>query len=97
MTGVAELWRAHRSAAFPGRLRGVDVAGVDVGLLDATVAGCVESWLSAGGEIDDLRWDVLAAAERDLERVLARVRGDEAVYVRRLLEITVLILGSSDV
>ncbi|SBT45439.1 hypothetical protein GA0070611_3033 [Micromonospora auratinigra] len=79
-------------AAFPGRLRAVEVAGVHLVLLDSTVAGCVGSWLDHGGELGDRWWDVLAGCERELERVIPELSGDEAAYCRRLLEMTVLVL-----
>ncbi len=95
MSGVASLWEAHRNAAFPGRLRSVDIAGVEMVMLDADVAGCVSAWLNDGGNIDDRWWDVLAVRERHLERVVPELSGDEAAYFQRLLDMTVLVLDSS--
>lgn len=94
MTAVAELWKAHSSAAFPGRLRTVDIAGVEMVMLDEDVAGCVGIWLSHGCSIDDRRWEALATRGRQLTRVLPELSGDEAVYYQRLLDMTVLLLDS---
>lgn len=92
MTAVAELWQQHRSALFPGRLRSIDIAGIEMVTLDSDVAGCVSVWLENGGTIDDRRWDVLASCERRLELVVPELAGYEAVYCRRLLDLTMLIL-----
>jgi hypothetical protein len=94
MTVAAEVWKAHRDAAFPGRLRSADIAGVDIVMLDADVAGCVSSWLDNGGAIDDRRWDILASCERDLERVVPQLSGYEADYCQRLLDMTAVILSA---
>ena len=92
MTAVAELWRAHAEAPFPSRLTSLDVAGAEMVTLDADVAGCVSTWLHNGGSVDSRRYDLLAAHERRLERVVAELSGSEAAYYRRLLDMTVLVL-----
>jgi hypothetical protein len=93
---VAELWEAHTQTAFPGRLRGADVAGVCLVVVDADVAGCVSIWLRRGGNIDDRRWDFLAACEQELLRVIPELDDDEAAYYHRLLDMAVLVLEATD-
>lgn len=90
---VAELWAAHREAAFPARLTTVDIAGIEMVMLDADTAGCISTWLANDGDLDDRRWDVLAAREQDLARVVPQLTGDEASYYQRLLDVTTLVLG----
>ncbi|MFJ9788903.1 MULTISPECIES: hypothetical protein [Streptomyces] len=46
--GLARLWGEYRRGPFPEGFRGVDVDGVDLTLLDADVAGVVQSELSGG-------------------------------------------------
>ncbi|MEH0841443.1 hypothetical protein V6U81_03485 [Micromonospora sp. CPCC 205711] len=75
ITAVAELWEAHQQSPFPGRLRGMDVAGVEMVMLDADVAGGVMSWLHNGGDIDDQRWGQLAACEEQLALVIPELAG----------------------
>lgn len=96
LAAVAELWEAHMQAPFPGRLRSADVAGVCMVLLDSNVAGCVSTWLHRGGNIDDERWDILAACEQELLRVIPELDDDEAVYYQRLLDMAVLVLEVPD-
>ncbi|WP_326557253.1 hypothetical protein [Micromonospora sp. NBC_01796] len=93
---VAELWAAHREAAFPARLTAVDIAGVEMVMLDAGAAGCISTWLINGGDLDDRWWDVLAAREQDLARVVPHLAGYEASYYQRLLDMTALVLGPPD-
>ena len=92
VTAVADLWKAHQEAAFPRRLIVEEVAGVEMVMLDADVAGSIMSWLGNGGDIDDRRWDVLAVCEQNLIRVIPELADYEASYFQRLLEMAVLVL-----
>ena len=56
---VQRLWDEHRATPFPARLRGAEVAGVDMVMLDADIAGRVASWLGNDGRIDEERKAVL--------------------------------------
>ncbi|MFI7578215.1 hypothetical protein [Micromonospora sp. NPDC049497] len=72
------------------------MAGVSMMLLDSNVAGCVSTWLHRGGSNDDGRWDILAACEQELLRVIPELDDDEAAYYQRLLDMTVLVLNAPD-
>ncbi|WP_221328194.1 hypothetical protein [Actinoplanes sp. L3-i22] len=93
MTTVSRLWGEHLKQPFPSRLRSVEVAGVEMVMLDANVAGCVSTWLNNGGDLDGWRRDALATCERQLERVVPELADREAAYYQRLLDMTVLVLG----
>jgi hypothetical protein len=45
---IEQLWREHKLEAFPQGYRGKDVNGVDLVMLDADVAGCVDTFLDRG-------------------------------------------------
>ncbi|MEZ0115616.1 hypothetical protein ABH920_009657 [Catenulispora sp. EB89] len=45
---LSRLWDEHRRAPFPARLRGKDVGEIDFILVDADIAGCVQTLLSRG-------------------------------------------------
>ncbi|MEU8610458.1 hypothetical protein AB0C29_20970 [Actinoplanes sp. NPDC048791] len=94
MSAAAELWKTHCHTGFPGWLRSTDVAGVEMALLDADVAGCISSWLNNDGLLSDRRWAVLAGGERQLVHVLPELSGDEAAYCQRLLDMTELAMNS---
>ncbi|MEU8651627.1 hypothetical protein [Streptomyces sp. NPDC048737] len=72
--GLLRLWEERRRALFPAGFRGVDVAGVDLVLLDADVAGLVPRELRGG--LDDEGVAVLRACVADLDRVLPLVGDD---------------------
>ncbi|MEV6105151.1 hypothetical protein AB0M28_10605 [Streptomyces sp. NPDC051940] len=62
------LWEEHRQAPFPGRFRGVDIAGVELVLLDSGVAGLVMGELSGGLNGDEVA--TLWACITDLDKIL---------------------------
>lgn len=70
---VRLLWKAHVTQEFPARLRGLEVDGVQIVLLDADVAGLVESWLASAGGLSAGRAGTLARCKADLARVLVRL------------------------
>jgi hypothetical protein len=96
---VSGLWDEHLRARFPPRLTGEDVAGRDMVLLDADVAGCISTWLSNDGQLDVHRRDVLARCLDDLDHVLAALSDrDERAYFAQLRDMAALALrvtGSS--
>lgn len=42
---MARLYEQHGKLPYPNGLRGVEIAGVELILVDAYVAGCASSWL----------------------------------------------------
>ena len=82
---VSRLWRKHSHAEFPERLRGAELAGVDLVTLDSDVAGCVKSCLA--------KKQVLVQRLDDLDAVLPLLgRRTESLYYGRLRELSTLIL-----
>ncbi|MEU9135173.1 hypothetical protein AB0D33_04225 [Streptomyces sp. NPDC048404] len=64
---VNRLWQEHLGTAFPTGLRGAELSGTDMVLLDATVAGCVSTWLNEGGALDRERYRILRDCVADLD------------------------------
>ena len=89
---VKLLWDEHRSAPFPDGLAGEETAGVDLVLLDADIAGCIETSLGNKGRLDEWRKAVLAKCLDDLDRVLPLLQdaGAREYYerLRRLAQVT---------
>ncbi|MFI0734607.1 hypothetical protein ACH4S9_37300 [Streptomyces sp. NPDC021225] len=82
---LARLWREHLSAPFPTGLRGAEPAGIDVVLLDATIAGCVSTWQNNGGSLDAGRHRILRDCIADLDRALPMIiDAEELGYCQRL-------------
>lgn len=58
-------------SAFPPRLRGAVIAGVDMVMVDADIAGCVEVWLGSSANLDAARIGILRTRRDEVARVLA--------------------------
>ncbi|QTD99354.1 hypothetical protein S1361_18530 [Streptomyces cyanogenus] len=88
---IACLWQEHLDAPFPARLRGAEPGGIDIVLLDATVAGCVSARQNKGGCLDAERNRILRDCVADLDQVLASTtEAEELRYFRRLRRLAAL-------
>ncbi|WP_435113553.1 hypothetical protein [Nocardiopsis synnemataformans] len=82
---VDRLWAEHIQAELPTGLRVRELAGVHMILLDADVAGCVTTWQSNRGVLDDKRHRALLRCITDLDKVLPLLTdAQEARYYGRL-------------
>jgi hypothetical protein len=91
---IARLWRRHQHAVFPARLRGEEVAGVDLEALNAEVVGCVEEWRSRGERLDIERRDRLVEAVERLDTVLPLLPSRaESLYFTRLHRVVAVVLA----
>ncbi|MFE2911958.1 hypothetical protein ACFXI0_08435 [Kitasatospora indigofera] len=80
---LARLWEEHRRALYPDSFRGIDVAGVELILLDADVAGLVRSELNGG--LDNNGIAILWACIADLDKVVPLINSEYcASYFARL-------------
>jgi hypothetical protein len=92
LQAVAQLSEAHLHAPFPARLRGAEIASVDMILLDADTAGCVKTWLDNNGRLDTRRREVITSCLDRLDRVLPHLADqDDAAYYNRLRGLAVLL------
>jgi len=54
---VVRLYEQHRKMPYPNGQRGLEIAGVELILVDADAAGCVSSWLQDGDDLNEqARW-----------------------------------------
>ena len=84
---VSRLWDEHRNAEFPAGLAGEELAGADLVMLDADVAGCVVTWIGNAGRLDPTRSKVLGRCVSDLDRVLHLINDAQRKrYFERLRE-----------
>ena len=88
---IEELWKEHEAAAFPASCRGVDVRGVDMTMLDADVAGCVDTFVS-GRKLNLFQTAVLGLCYRELADVLPALDGEAKAYYARLDRLAGLVL-----
>ena len=75
-------WAEYAELQPPEGLEDID-AGVDVDLLVSTASDCIETYL-ATGLLSPRENGALRACSVELKRVLPRVEGETADYLRRL-------------
>ncbi|MFE6038603.1 hypothetical protein [Streptomyces sp. NPDC056452] len=94
---VARLWQEHLGERFPAELRGAELAGADLVLLDASIAGCVSVWLNQGGALDTERLGILCDCIADLEQILPMLNEPEGLrYYQRLHQLALLVSTAED-
>lgn len=96
---ISILWAEHLGLTFPDDLKGLDVCGEPVVLLDASLAGCIFSYLAGErGELDTWRLEVAHDCADDLRLLLPRLPdGEGRSYVARLIHIADLIVSNHTV
>ena len=88
---IADLWRDHQAASFPSGCGGKEIEGIDLVMLDADIAGCVSTFVSAG-HLDLDRKRILSQCREEIEVVLQSLQGEAKDYYTRLHKLAVLIL-----
>jgi hypothetical protein len=88
---VTVLWAEHRGAPWPDSLYRVDDRDGDVVEIDGAMAGCISVYVDSRGALDEERLRNLHDGARDLRTILPRLRGEDGVYVRRLIKMAELI------
>ena len=84
MDEIRRLWREHQNAPYPDGYRGVEVAGVELVMLDADIAGCVSTYLGNGGRLDLQRTAILGQCYRDVSLVVRELTGSARDYFGHL-------------
>lgn len=94
---IERLWAEHLARPFPPDLRGVEVGGVEVVLLDSDIAGYVSTWLSSG-RLNGGAHPILAQCMDEAYRV-ARLLVDstDAAYFEGLGNLAHAVLGADEV
>ncbi|WP_237281575.1 hypothetical protein [Streptomyces griseochromogenes] len=96
LQNTSRLWEEHVRAVFPARSRGAEPADIDMVLLDASIAGCVSTWLNNGGTLDPERSRILQGSINDLDRVLLGItEAQELRYFQRLRQLAMLVSAAS--
>ncbi|WLQ53748.1 hypothetical protein P8A21_40135 (plasmid) [Streptomyces poriferorum] len=93
---LSRLWDEHKLAMFPPHLRGQDIEGEDMVMLDADIAGCVSSSLS--GPLDERRRSILLRCLAALEKVVPSISNEAGAveYNERLREMATLATESGN-
>ncbi|MER6485872.1 hypothetical protein ABT264_20265 [Streptomyces virginiae] len=95
---LSRMWEQHMRAPFPPHMRGREIHGEDMVLLDADIAGCVVSTLS--GPLDEKRRKVLLLCLAAVEKVLPSIDDEDSAseYYEHLRNMAALAveLGNAD-
>jgi hypothetical protein len=87
------LHQQHLELDFPPRLRGEEIAGVDMVMVDADIAGCAQVWLDSRANLDAARIQTLQGCRSDVERVLPELSDPQEVeYYGRLRDLAAAVL-----
>ncbi len=89
---IAEFWKIQSASPFPPGCRGQEVAGVDLVLLDSTIAGCVSTYLNSKGCFDLWYTAILGLCYRDVTIVASKLEGEAQGYFGRWEELIRLVL-----
>lgn len=90
---ISDLWKEHIAAPFPNGFRAKDVNGIDFVMLDADVAGCVDTFLSRGN-LNLYQTAVLGLSYRNLSSVIRILNDEGREYFGRLERLAELVLKS---
>ncbi len=80
---IDELWQEHLAAPFPKGFRAKDVNGIDFVMLDANIAGCVDTFLERG-TLNLYQAAMLGLSYRDASYVIPILNEEGAAYFWRL-------------
>jgi hypothetical protein len=88
---IEELWKEHKLTAFPKDYRGKDLSGIDFVMLDAEVAGCVDTFLGRGN-LNLFQTAILGLCYRNLSYVIPVLNEEGKAYYCRLERLAELVL-----
>jgi hypothetical protein len=88
---IADLWQKHLAAPFPAGFRGKGLNGIDFVMLDANIAGCVQTFLERG-KLNLFQTAMLGLSYRDASFVVPTLNEQGAAYFWRLGRLAELVL-----
>jgi hypothetical protein len=89
---IKAMWDEWKTIPFPSDYSGKDVAGICVTSLDTYAAGCIHTFISRKGHLDDWRVSVLEKCRMELETVVPNLDGEARTYFKNLLLISERVL-----
>jgi len=88
---IEELWQEHKGVRFPSGYGGEEIEGIDLALLDADIAGCVEYYIKRQ-KLDLERTAILGLCYRDCAVAVQGLNGVAKEYFLRLEKLAMLVL-----
>jgi len=92
LSAIVNLWREHCAVPFPEGVAGQEIAGICVASLDTFAAGCIQSFVDFGGNLDDDKVTVLDSCRRDLSIVVKEMNGEAKEHIGRLEKLARMVL-----
>ena len=88
---IVDLWEEHLTTPFPKGFRGKDLNGIDFVMLDANIAGCVQTFVERG-KLNMFQAAMLGLSYRDASFVVPTLNDEGAAYFWRLERLAELVL-----
>lgn len=89
---ILKAWQLHKTAHFPRQCVGQDIAGYDLVLLDANIAGCVQTFIGRKGQLDVKRISILSHCYEVLSIATSELEGEAHHYFANLQMLAGLVL-----
>ena len=87
MKGIEERWNKHAAVPFPEGLRGREVAGVNLTVLESELSACVLTAIETGGVLGIRMRGMYDAGVSKLAEVIPQLSGEAQAYFRNLQSI----------
>ena len=91
MTQIERMWTEHLATDYP-QVRGDEVAGVDLLLLDADIAESITTFLDNGGRLAPARRTLLESLARQARTAAQSLGGPARDYFSRLANVAELVV-----
>jgi hypothetical protein len=88
---IEELWEEHLATPFPEDFAGKDVNGIDFVMLDADIAGCVQTFVERGN-LNLYQTAILGLSYQNASYVIPILNEEGAAYFWRLERLAELVL-----
>ena len=88
---ILELWQEYSSAVFPKGYSDKKINEINLALLDAETAGCIQIYVNEGGELDRERVKILRKCLVDLNTIVLLLNREELSYFDRLRNLANLV------
>ena len=89
---ILELWKTYSSTAYPQGYSGKKINQINLALLDAEIAGCIQMYVHQSGELDHPHVKSLRKCLVDLNTILLLLNSEELTYFDRLKKLANLVL-----
>lgn len=89
---ILKLWQDYSSAGLPKGYSDRKINETNLALLDAETAGCIQMYVSQGGELDREHIKILRKCLVDLNTIVLLLNLEELTYFDRLRKLASLVL-----